>query len=205
MIFMLSMDPKKQIKRSPLSVEEKEYEDIVTETKSEKASNEVQKLFDENLIFKKQHHNSHAFLRLKIRLKKEIVTMGDTTIKSNNKSGKYLTPEEWDELVTKNDVIVIDTRNYYESDIGTFKNAIKVNTNNFREFPQWFKNNKEKFSQCFACRSPISIRDQNSKLFKEGVSCPKCFNNKNKKQVKRYQERQKQIKIAKKKGIKHLG
>ena len=47
MIFMLSMDPKKEIKRSPLSVEEKEYEDIVTETKSEKASNEVQKLFDE--------------------------------------------------------------------------------------------------------------------------------------------------------------
>ena len=47
MIFMLSMDPKKQIKRPPLSVEEKEYEDIVTETKSEKASNEVQKLFDE--------------------------------------------------------------------------------------------------------------------------------------------------------------
>ena len=61
------------------------------------------------------------------------------------------------------------------------------------------------FSQCFACRSPISYVDTKSKYFKQGVSCPKCFKEKSKKQKARYNERRKQIQIAKKKGIKHIG
>ena len=62
------------------SVPEKEFELV---------KHELNQLFDENFTFKKQQHSSHAFLRLKIRLKKEIVTMGDKTIKSNNAHGTY--------------------------------------------------------------------------------------------------------------------
>ena len=61
------------------------------------------------------------------------------------------------------------------------------------------------YSQCFACRSAITYVDTKSKYFKLGVSCPKCFKEKSKKQKAKYEERQKQMQIAKKKGIKHIG
>ena len=61
------------------------------------------------------------------------------------------------------------------------------------------------YSQCFACRSAITYADTKSRYFKQGVSCPKCYKEKSKKQKARYKERQRQIQIAKKKGIKHIG
>jgi len=64
---------------------------------------------------------------------------------------------------------------------------------------------KGKYNQCYACRYPLTKQEMLSKSYIEGVSCPKCFDLKSDKQKRKYKERQKQINIAKKKGIKHLG
>ncbi len=79
------------------------------------------------------------FYRLKIRLKKEIVTIGDESINPNNKSGKYVHPKEWDKIINDNKYIIIDTRNDYEINIGAFKNSVNPKTKAFRDFPQYMK------------------------------------------------------------------
>ena len=81
------------------------------------------------------------FIRLKIKLKQEIVTIGDTSIDPNKIVGNYVSPDEWNLLIQDEDTIVIDTRNNYEYSIGTFKNAINPNTQKFREFPDWVEKN----------------------------------------------------------------
>ena len=63
--------------------------------------------------------------------------------KSKSYFGKYLNPDSWDELLNKDDSIIIDTRNSYESEVGTFKNSLKTETKNFREFPEWVVKNKK--------------------------------------------------------------
>ena len=64
---------------------------------------------------------------------------------------------------------------------------------------------KGNYDQCFACRTPINEKDKNSKMFKKGISCPNCYEITTTKQKKGFEERNKQISLAKKKGIKHLG
>ena len=78
---------------------------------------------------------------MKIKLKQEIVTIGDTSIDPNKIVGNYVSPDEWNQLIQDEDTIVIDTRNDYEYSIGTFKNAINPNTQKFREFPSWVEKN----------------------------------------------------------------
>ena len=78
------------------------------------------------------------FLRLKVRLKKEIVTMGVPECDPVKDVGTYLDPAEWNALIADPDTIVIDTRNDYEVEIGTFERAIDPATHSFREFPAWF-------------------------------------------------------------------
>ena len=80
------------------------------------------------------------FVRLKIKLKEEIVTIGDKNIDPVKQSGKYVDPKDWNDLIDNEDVILIDTRNDYECAIGSFKNAINPNTVKFRDFPEWVKN-----------------------------------------------------------------
>lgn len=77
------------------------------------------------------------FIRLKVRLKREIVTMGVPDIDPNETVGTYVEPHEWNELIERPDVVLIDTRNDYEVAIGTFKGAVDPKTATFREFPQW--------------------------------------------------------------------
>ncbi|MBT3559321.1 MAG: rhodanese-related sulfurtransferase [Rhodospirillales bacterium] len=88
-----------------------------------------------------EHKESWAseapFLRMKVRLKQEIVTMGEPDIDPVNAVGTYVAPEDWNDLISDPDVVVVDTRNDYEVEIGTFKGAINPNTTSFREFPQW--------------------------------------------------------------------
>ncbi len=90
-----------------------------------------------------RHKESRAerppFYRMKVRLKKEIVTMGMTDINPNKAVGRYVEPEDWNALITDPDVMVIDTRNDYEVGIGTFEGAVNPKTRTFREFPGWFK------------------------------------------------------------------
>ena len=78
-----------------------------------------------------------AFLRMKVRLKKEIVTMGCPEIKPAEKTGTYVEPKDWNDLIADPDVMVVDTRNTYETAIGKFSGAVDPNTVNFRDFPQW--------------------------------------------------------------------
>lgn len=77
------------------------------------------------------------FYRMKVRLKKEIVTLGVPGINPNNRVGTYVAPEDWNALISDPDVVVVDTRNGYEYDIGTFRGAIDPQTSSFSEFPAY--------------------------------------------------------------------
>lgn len=83
------------------------------------------------------------FHRLKVRLKREIVTMGVDGIDPRGAVGTYVEPEDWNALVADPDVVVIDTRNDYEVAIGTFARAIDPETGSFRDFPEWFRANRD--------------------------------------------------------------
>jgi len=82
---------------------------------------------------------NNPFLRMKVRLKKEIVTLGVPGVSPTKKVGRYVKPEDWNALISREDVVLIDTRNNYEVEIGTFKGAIDPKTTNFREFPAWLR------------------------------------------------------------------
>lgn len=92
-----------------------------------------------------EHKESYAdempFTRMKVKLKKEIVTLGVAGINPNNKVGTYVAPEDWNALISDPDVVLIDTRNGYECDIGTFRGAIDPQTTTFREFPAYVSKN----------------------------------------------------------------
>lgn len=95
------------------------------------------------LEVKESHADEMPFYRMKVRLKKEIVTMGVADIDPNRTVGTYVDPQDWNDLISDPNVIVIDTRNDYEVGIGTFRGAIDPKTTAFREFPDWFRNQKE--------------------------------------------------------------
>ena len=78
-----------------------------------------------------------AFLRMKVRLKREIVTMGCPEIRPAQATGTYVEPADWNALVDDPDVMVIDTRNRYETAIGSFAGAVDPETDSFRDFPAW--------------------------------------------------------------------
>ena len=87
------------------------------------------------------------FYRMKVRLKKEIVTMGVDGVDPNETVGTYVDPKDWNALISDPDVVLIDTRNDYEVEIGTFEGAINPDTQSFREFPQWVETNKNKLNK----------------------------------------------------------
>jgi UPF0176 protein len=97
------------------------------------------------LEHKESFAEANPFARMKVRLKKEIVTLGVAGVEPNRKVGTYVEPAKWNELISRPDTIVIDTRNDYETAIGTFANAIDPGTTNFRDFPAWFDRNRERF------------------------------------------------------------
>ena len=94
-----------------------------------------------DLECKFSYNTDRPFLRMKVKLKKEIVTMGRPGIDPNQCVGRYASPEQWNALVDDPECLVIDTRNDYEVEIGTFQGAINPNTTSFREFPEWVENN----------------------------------------------------------------
>lgn len=79
------------------------------------------------------------FYRMKVRIKAEIVTMGEPDLDPATEAGTYVSPAEWNALIADPDTIVIDTRNDYEADVGAFEGAIQPNTRSFRDFPDWFR------------------------------------------------------------------
>ncbi len=95
----------------------------------------------EGMSYKESFHDDQPFYRMKVKLKKEIVTMGVEGIDPKQIVGTYVKPRDWNALISDPDVVVVDTRNSYEYEIGTFKNAIDPKTETFREFPQWVAEN----------------------------------------------------------------
>jgi len=231
-----------------------------------------------NLEYKSSWSNENPFYRMKVRLKKEIVALGLPEVSPAIKVGKYVKPEDWNSLINDPEVILIDTRNNYEVDIGTFKNAINPKTTSFREFPKYIKKNlnpkknkkvamfctggircekassymleegfeevyhlqggilkyletvpKEKslwqgecfvfdqrvavtnelkegqYSQCFACRHPLSKDELKSNDYNEGISCCYCIKKTSLEKKNNLKERQKQINLAKTRGEDHIG
>ncbi|NQV98562.1 MAG: rhodanese-related sulfurtransferase [Rhodospirillales bacterium] len=90
-----------------------------------------------DLSHKESWATERPFLRMKVRLKKEIVTMGVKNIDPAHSAGRYVEAGDWNALISDPDVLVVDTRNDYEVEIGTFKGAVNPNTTSFRDFPKW--------------------------------------------------------------------
>jgi UPF0176 protein len=218
------------------------------------------------------------FRRMRVRVKKEIVTLGRRDILPHRKTGTHVPPERWNELIEDPNVLVIDTRNHYEFEVGTFPGAIDPGNDSFREFPAFAKtlaetstkrplamfctggircekasalmlklgfdevyqlhggilNYLEKipagqnrwagecfvfdtrvavdrdlaeggYVQCHACRRPLSSTDLESPDYREGVSCPRCVNETGSERRARYEERRKQVLLARERGEAHLG
>ena len=91
--------------------------------------------------YKESYTSEMPFKRTKVKLKKEIVTMGVEGIDPTQGAGTYIEPKDWDELINDPEVLLIDTRNDYEVQVGTFKKAINPNTETFRQFPDYVKEN----------------------------------------------------------------
>ena len=94
-----------------------------------------------DLKTKESFDNSMPFYRTRVKLKKEIVTMGIPDIDPNHVVGSYVKPEDWNDLISDPDMVLVDTRNDYEVSIGTFRNAINPKTDTFRQFPDYVKSN----------------------------------------------------------------
>ena len=115
-----------------------------------------------------------TFKRMKIKIKKEIVSMGKAEVKPAKVTGEYISPEAWNDVIADPDTVVVDARNYYEHSVGTFTNSIQPNTKSFREFPEWvdqelkpMMNEKTKKIAMF-CTGGIRCEKASSYLLKEG-------------------------------------
>ena len=124
---------------------------------------------------KYSNSDSQAFNRLKVRIKKEIVTMGKTDINPNNVVGTYIKPENWNDFINDPETLIIDTRNDYEIAIGTFKNSTNPQTQSFREFPDWVKteldtlpDNKRPKQIAMFCTGGIRCEKASSYLVQKG-------------------------------------
>jgi len=90
-----------------------------------------------HIATKESFETNNPFNRIKVKLKKEIVTMGVEGIDPKQVVGTYVKPQDWNALISDPDIVLVDTRNDYEVKVGTFKGALNPNTTNFREFPQY--------------------------------------------------------------------
>ncbi|MBL6696057.1 MAG: rhodanese-related sulfurtransferase [Luminiphilus sp.] len=231
-----------------------------------------------NLEAKESYVDTPPFYRTKVKLKKEIVTMGVEGIDPKDIVGTYVEPADWNALIADPEVLVLDTRNKYEVDIGSFENAINPETDSFRELPAYVEKHldpvkhkkvamfctggircekstaflkrqgfnevyhlkggilkyleevpeteskwrgecfvfdnrvtvnhqleKGQYDQCHACRRPITEDDKQSPHYKKGVSCHHCYQSHSVQQRQRYQERERQIELAKRRGEAHMG
>ena len=112
------------------------------------------------------------FARMKVRLKKEIVTMGQPDVDPRARVGHYVTPGDWNALIRSPDVAVIDTRNDYEVAIGTFDGAVDPQTDSFRDFPAWWEANKHRFHNkriAMFCTGGIRCEKSTNYLLSQGV------------------------------------
>ena len=125
-----------------------------------------------DLEWKESTASEMPFQRLKVRLKREIVTMGQPDVDPRASVGTYVAPEDWNDLISSDDVAVIDTRNDYEVEIGTFEGAIDPETKSFGEFPAWWEANKARFGNkriAMFCTGGIRCEKSTNYLISQGV------------------------------------
>lgn len=230
------------------------------------------------LEWKESPAETMPFGRMKIRLKREIVTMGQPDVDPLARVGTHVAASDWNALISDPDTVVIDTRNGYEVAIGTFRGAVDPGTRAFGEFPDWWQENQSRFAgkriamfctggircekstnyllgqgveqvyhlkggilkyledvpeaeslwqgQCFvfddrvsvghglvpgglsacgACRRPVTAADKADPIYEEGVCCPACAGEYSAKDRDRFRERHRQMLLAEKRGLQHLG
>lgn len=127
----------------------------------------------EGLEWKEATDDQMPFGRMKVKLKAEIVTMGQPKVDPTARVGHYVAPEDWNALISDPDVAVIDTRNDYEVAIGTFRGAVDPATRSFREFPQWWEENREKFAGkriAMFCTGGIRCEKSTNFLLGQGIN-----------------------------------
>ena len=123
------------------------------------------------LEHKEAWSHRHVFKRIKVRLKQEIVRLAVDGIDPNEQVGTYVKPEDWNDLISDPDVVVIDTRNDYEFAFGTFDRALNPKTQAFREFPEWIKETEElkkKPKIAMFCTGGIRCEKASSLMLREG-------------------------------------
>ena len=124
------------------------------------------------LEYKESFSETAPFGKLKIRLKREIVTMGRPDVDPLAGTGHYVAPQDWNALIAREDVAVIDTRNDYEVAIGTFQGAIDPQTQSFGGFPAWWEANRDRFEGkkiAMFCTGGIRCEKSTNYLIGQGV------------------------------------
>ena len=124
------------------------------------------------LTWKESHAAAPPFARMKVRLKREIVTMGQPDVDPTAAVGRYVAPADWNALIAAPDVAVIDTRNAYEVQIGSFRGAIDPGTDSFRDFPAWWAANAHRFDGkriAMFCTGGIRCEKSTNYLLSQGV------------------------------------
>lgn len=121
--------------------------------------------------YKESFAEENPFYRMKVKLKREIVTLGVEGIDPNLTVGTYVKPQDWNALISDPDVVLVDTRNDYEVDIGTFRGAIDPKTTTFREFPEYVHNNfdpKKNKKVAMFCTGGIRCEKASAYMLQEG-------------------------------------
>lgn len=130
----------------------------------------------QGLELKYSHAGEMPFHRMKVRLKKEIVTMGVPEVDPLKSVGTYVAPKDWNGLISSSDTVVIDTRNDYEVAIGTFQGAIDPHTKSFREFPAWFEQNRDQLEgKKIAMFCTGGIRCEKATAFVKGLGFDEVY------------------------------
>lgn len=127
----------------------------------------------DGLEWKESSAQSMPFGRMKVRLKREIVTMGQPDVDPLARVGNYIAPRDWNALISDPDTVVIDTRNDYEVAIGTFKGAVDPGTRAFGEFPDWWQANRDALAGkriAMFCTGGIRCEKSTNYLLGQGVN-----------------------------------
>lgn len=125
-----------------------------------------------DLEWKESYSTDMPFGRMKVKLKREIVTMGVPDVDPKARVGHYVSAEDWNDLISAPDVAIIDTRNDYEVAIGTFDGAVDPQTRSFSEFPKWWQENRERFHNkriAMFCTGGIRCEKSTNYLLSQGV------------------------------------
>lgn len=125
----------------------------------------------EALEHKESYTDNKPFYRMKVKLKKEIVTLGIDGVNPNVCVGTYVNPQDWNAIISDPEVLVLDTRNDYEYEIGTFKGAIDPKTDTFREFPDYVEKNcnpKKHKKVAMFCTGGIRCEKASSFMLQQG-------------------------------------